>query len=110
MRQIIKVLNFVAGEEAKIIKIENNITELQKLVEGYIEIVPITENLCIICNELGKTEKLSYQEKYNIYGNFIVAQTYNNKLISINESTIDKIMNEVQNFVNTSKQRPNFIN
>lgn len=97
MSQKIKVLNFVVGKEAELIEIDNNYVELQELVDGYIQVVPISENLCIICNELGKLENLPYQEKYRIHGNFIVAQTYKDMLVSMNESSIDKIIKEMQN-------------
>lgn len=97
MSQKIKVLNFAVGKEAELIEIDNNYIELQNLVDGYIQVVPISENLCIICNELGKLENLPYQEKYRIHGNFIVAQTYKDMLVSMNEGSIDKIIKEMQN-------------
>lgn len=36
------------------IEIENTLEALQAAVGGYIEVVPLTARLCVICNEEGK--------------------------------------------------------
>ena len=97
MNKRIKVLYFAVNKKAELIEIENNLPELQRLVSGYIQVVLISKNLCIICNELGKIENLPYQEKYRINGDFVVAQTYRDELVSIDEDSADKIIKEMPN-------------
>lgn len=53
----IKVLICKVGETPKIEVIENNLSNLQKLVSGRIEVVAIGESL-MICNEEGKLDEL----------------------------------------------------
>lgn len=36
------------------VEIENTLEALQAAVDGYIEVVPLTPRLCVICNEEGK--------------------------------------------------------
>lgn len=47
-------------ETPKVIEIENELSALQEAVEGYIQAVPITEDICVICNEEGKLLGLPY--------------------------------------------------
>lgn len=51
----VKVIIAEPMREAYIYTIKNELEELQKLVGGYIQTVPFTDdNVCIICNEEGK--------------------------------------------------------
>ena len=38
--------------------ISNNLEALQRFVGGYIEVVPVTENIVMICNEEGKLRNM----------------------------------------------------
>lgn len=50
-----KALIVEPGKDPRIENIENNMYSLQKIVEGYIEVVyPFDDTVCIICNEEGK--------------------------------------------------------
>ena len=42
------------GQKARAFSIENELRALQKAVDGYIEAVPVTETVRLICNEEGK--------------------------------------------------------
>lgn len=48
------------GEKPKLKTIENELKTLQSIVDGYIEIVTLTKDLVIICNEDGKLLGLDY--------------------------------------------------
>ena len=48
------------GKAPEIIEIENDLSTLQKLVGGYIEVFPMASNADIICNEEGKLRDLPY--------------------------------------------------
>lgn len=41
-------------EKPKVIEIENELSALQEAVGGYIQVVPVTDKVCVICNEEGK--------------------------------------------------------
>ena len=46
------------GEIPEIMNIENTLEAKQKLVGGLIEVVSVTDNILLICNEEGKLENL----------------------------------------------------
>ena len=56
MRVIIKEPN----EDARVEYIDNTLDELQSIVGGYIEVVPLTFDSVIICNEEGKLRDLPF--------------------------------------------------
>lgn len=41
-------------EKPKVIEIENKLSTLQEAVGGPIEVLPIAEDICVLCNEKGK--------------------------------------------------------
>lgn len=83
-------------EEPQIIEIENKLTKLQELVEGYIEIVPFElDNL--ICNEEGKITNKNpniVMDYDYIAGNLIICgeKLENNELVfdSLPEDHIER--------------------
>lgn len=46
------------GENPEVMNIENTLEAKQKLVDGLIEVVSITEDILLICNEEGKLDNL----------------------------------------------------
>lgn len=50
----IKVVVKNVGECGKITEINNELEVLQKIVGGYIEIYPFTDDIILVCNEEGK--------------------------------------------------------
>lgn len=46
------------GEEPEIINIENTLEAKQKLVGGWIEVVTVTDDILLVCNEEGKLDNL----------------------------------------------------
>lgn len=42
------------GQKARAFSIENELRAMQKAVDGYIQAVPVTETVRLICNEEGK--------------------------------------------------------
>ena len=81
--EMIRVLVVEPGEKPYEKQIRNTLEELQKWVDGYIEVVyPFDDQVCIICNEEAKLEGLElnrglYDDKGSMYdvicGRFIVA-------------------------------------
>lgn len=74
--QNIKVIYKEVGKAPKIIEIDNNLKEFQKLVDGDIEVVAY-KNMMLILNEEGKLRNfkpnMMYGEMDYIAGNFILA-------------------------------------
>ena len=80
---MIRVLVVEPGEKPYENEIRNTLEELQKWVDGYIEVVyPFDDQVCIICNEEAKLDGLElnrglYDDEGNMYdvicGRFIVA-------------------------------------
>ena len=58
---MIRVLVVEPGEKPYEKEIRNTLEELQKWVDGYIEVVyPFDDQVCIICNEEGRLRGLPY--------------------------------------------------
>ena len=49
-----KIIMKKPGEKPEVIEIENKLSALQEAVGGHIEVLPIAEDICVICNEEGK--------------------------------------------------------
>lgn len=54
----IRIVLKKVGEEPKVMNIEDTLEAKQKLVNGLIEVVPVTDDILLICNEEGKLENL----------------------------------------------------
>jgi len=67
MRVIIKEPN----EDARIEDIENTLDELQRIVGGYIEVIPLTFDDIIICNEEGKLKDLPHNFNMPVHGSIV---------------------------------------
>ena len=59
-----------------LIDVENELHSLQKIVDGYIEVYPLSPNVVIICNEEGRIRELpfnTWMEGATFYGTIIIA-------------------------------------
>lgn len=56
----IRILIKRPGEKPVPLSVENTLSCLQELVEGYIETVSITADVCLICNEEGLLKGMPY--------------------------------------------------
>ncbi len=54
----LKIVLKKVGENPEIMNIENTLEKKQELVGGLIEIVPVLEDILLICNEEGKLDNL----------------------------------------------------
>lgn len=75
----IKVLVKRVGENPEVISIENHYKEMQKLVGGYMQLVPyypepVSKEVACFCNEEGKLEGL--EPNYSIPGDIIVGDVF----------------------------------
>ena len=55
---VIKVLKVEPDKAPELIEMENELEAMQKIVGGYIEVMPIAEDVAIVCNEEGKINGL----------------------------------------------------
>lgn len=58
-KEKIRIVLKNVAEEPKVMNIENTLKAKQKLVNGLIEVVPVTDDILLICNEEGKLENLA---------------------------------------------------
>lgn len=53
-----KVVIVEPMKEARIAEIDSKLESMQKIVGGYIEVLTISDGICIVCNEEGKIDGL----------------------------------------------------
>lgn len=96
MAEKIKVVIVEPYREPKVKEISNTLKELQKIVGGYIEIVPlqIGNNLSVICNEEGKLLGLLPNRSLGqdvLCGTFLVVSTKEDEFVSLTGDEIGYI-------------------
>ena len=78
IRIVLKKVN----KEPKVMNIENTLKAKQKLVNGLIEVVPVTDDILLICNEEGKLENLVpnlvFDYDYIVGDCFFIGDDYEN--------------------------------
>lgn len=102
----IKVVIAEPMREAYIYTIKNELSELQKIVGGYIEVLPFTreDNVTIICNEEGKIDGLPLNRSLAhdgeiweiIAGTMIIAgdDYMNGEFIGLTDEQAEKYLNQ----------------
>ena len=78
MKDTIKIIRKKPGCMAEWIELPNRLEDLQREVGGYIEILPITDGSCLICNEEGKLQGLPENVYFRgdvIVGTILIAGT-----------------------------------
>lgn len=70
------------GESPEVMNIENTLEAKQKLVDGLIEVVSISEDILLICNEEGKLDNLPpnllFDYDYIVGDCFFIGDDYKN--------------------------------
>ena len=95
----IKVVVKKPGDtHGQIVEIENRLEKLQSIVEGYIEVFPLTEDILIILNEEGKLQDLepnilvSNGGRFElIVGNVVIVADNGEDFGSLNDEQIDQL-------------------
>lgn len=95
----IKVVVKKPGDtHGQIVEIDNRLEELQSIVEGYIEVFPLTEDILIILNEEGKLQDLkpnifvSNGEGFElIVGNIVIVAAKGEDFGSLNDEQMDQL-------------------
>lgn len=54
MEDKIKILKVEPGKAPEVTEIDNELRTMQEMVDGYIQIVPLDGDACLVCNEEGK--------------------------------------------------------
>lgn len=101
------------GKNPEIMNIENTLDDKQKLVGGLIEVVGLTEDILLVCNEEGKLDNLLPNLMFNydyIAGDcFFVGDDYKNgDFKSLTDEQIEEIQDichkrEIINFFKLEK-------
>ena len=93
MSRKIRILVVEPNKEPYQIKIEHTLRNLQKIVNGYIEIVELSPSVDLICNEEGKIKQLPLNRfiDYDIIaGTFFIAGHRDEETISLSRKQIKK--------------------
>lgn len=94
-----KIIVKRAGYEPEVKEIESELSEFQEIVKGYIECLPIGENILCVCNEEGKLRGLKPNFAVGndiICGDaFFCSQGYED-FESLNEYQIELILNALK--------------
>lgn len=91
MKVIIKQVN----KEPEIRDIENTLEAMQKIVGGYIELVPVRTGCVMLCNEEGRIQKLPYNFNLgnnNIVGDVIFTRQSDTEFTDLNETDVEMIL------------------
>lgn len=103
MENNIRAIGYKYGEGAKEISIATDFISLQDFIEGYLEVIVLDDNLCLIVNELGRLEGLPFDSLFNVYGNFLIAKVEDNKLISMDELSARRYLSDIPGIINKRK-------
>lgn len=100
MKNTIKVILIKQNSEPKLIKIENSLEEMQRIVGGFIEMVmPFEDDIAIVCNDMGKCMGLPFNRKIKndyIAGDFFLcyAPIDSEDFESVPDQLIQKYINK----------------
>ena len=99
---MIRVLKVAPGEKPEIVTLENELSSLQRAVSigtdyvGLIEIIQVSKEVCILCNEEGKLNGLKPNRRIGndiLCGVFyLTGQTKDGDLASLPESAMQMCM------------------
>ena len=93
----IKIIYKEVGKKAKELEVKNDLNELQKLVEGYIQVVPYKDVL-LVCNEEGKIRGLKPNINLGydiIVGNCFIVGEKGEEFASVEENRINQFIDEL---------------
>ncbi len=63
--QGITILKIEPKREPEVVTVENSLHTFQKMVGGYIEVIDVSDTVCIIVNEEGKLNNLTPNRRFN---------------------------------------------
>ena len=93
-KEELKIVLKKVGEEPEVMNIENTLEAKQKLVDGWIEVVSVTEDILLVCNEEGKLRHMEFNRDigYDIIAGpmIIVGEGKSGNDISLTEEQIKK--------------------
>ena len=93
MNNKIRVLIVQPNKEAKQVRIEHSLKDLQNLVGGLIEYIALDRNTDVICNEEGKLMNLELNRVLGrdvIAGTFLVVGNHYGEIISLSKKQLKK--------------------
>ncbi|MCT4662791.1 MAG: DUF3846 domain-containing protein [Tissierellales bacterium] len=94
-----KVIMKKVGEELEPIEVSNNLSELQKLVGGYIECIELFDSVVLLCDEDGSMKKLPVNFSIRdvaLVRNVIFLRLEDGEFTSIKENDLETIKDLLQ--------------
>ena len=77
--------------------VASNIEALQELVRGYVEVIPVNEDVCIICDEEARMKNKAYNLTFNdknIFGRIAFVGIDGDEFVEVNYK-LDKQIKEI---------------
>ena len=62
----IRVLLIKPGENPSVVEVEDRLKSHQELVDGYIKMVHLTQDVALLCNEEGKIREMKPNRHFNL--------------------------------------------
>ena len=90
-----KVIIKEPGQRPRVTEIENSLSALQQAVGGYIEMVTLAEDCCIICNEEGRLQGLPYNLTFcgvSFVGTILFVGIAGDEFVGLSECQVRTIM------------------
>ncbi len=101
-----KVIAYKVGEEPTMQEIPNTLKGMQSFVGGYIEVLHVTDELVLVCNEEGKIDELppnrtvytqdTHQYRDCIAGDFFICRENGDEFTDALEEDIEKLGGVIQ--------------
>lgn len=99
----IKVVICERGEPARVDQVYNRLEELQQLVGGYIEVMPLSDGVVLVCNEEGKIDGSKENRTLKmadgsvldtIFGTFFLCRTEGEEFASLEDADVKKLLRQ----------------
>lgn len=96
----IKVLIYPYGSDEPLVdEIENNPHHIMQILEGDFTDIPLPNNLVLLVGDDAPEHDYKYQEKFDIYGNFIIAKHNYKRFMSLSDAEIDYFKEKSELFI-----------
>ena len=98
----VKILLIKPGENPEVMEIEDTLSSYQNLVDGPIQMVYLTDDVALICNEEGKLRGLKHNRNFDlkhfkdyVVGNIVLVGIDNDsgEFVSLNASQTERFIN-----------------
>lgn len=99
-----RVIKKEPGKKPEVVDIENSLEEIERLIGGNVAVVPIADDVVILCNADGKEKNMPYNVNVPFFGTVMVSGVNlgdnlicNSDLVDICPDYIDGFLKDLGN-------------